>query len=63
MKKLQFDLHGNPKPYDIVQLTYDECKAIFVDNFSTSQTRKSNWNNFIQFHHDIKKVSKYPVRH
>ncbi len=46
MDKLQFDTHGNPKPYDIVKLTYDKCKSIFVDNFTTSKTRGINWNNF-----------------
>jgi len=63
MDKLQFDTHGNPKPYNIVKLTYDECKNIFVDNFTASKTRGINWNNFIKFHHDIEEVSKYPVRH
>ena len=46
MNKITFDQFGNPSPYSIVALTYNECKNIFVDNFQNSNTRQDNWNNF-----------------
>ena len=63
MNKITFDQFGNPSPYSIVALTYNECKNIFVDNFQNSNTRQDNWNNFLEFHHDIEKVSRYLVKH
>lgn len=63
MNKIKFDKFGNPIPYTIVKLTYNECKTIFVDNMQTSYTREKNWKNFMQFHNDIEEASKYPVKH
>lgn len=63
MNSIKFDEHGNPQPYEIIQLSYQNCKKIFVDDFSTSKTRNSNWANFLRFHTDIEKASTFSVKH
>ncbi len=63
MNSIKFDKHGNPQPYEIIQLSYEKCQETFVDNFSTSKTRNPNWINFLKFHKDIENVSKFSVTH
>ena len=62
MNKIEFDEFGNSKPYEVVSLNIDECKNIFVDNFTLSSTRLDNWNGFLQFNKDLKTLAKYPIK-
>jgi len=63
MINIEFDEYGNPKPYEVVRLSYGECKNIFVEKFKSSATRKLNWTSFMGFHTDIEAVSTFAVKH
>jgi len=48
---ISFDIRGNLKPYDKVQLTEDNFREIFVDSFGRESIRYKiyqNYNNYIQ---------------
>ncbi|MDQ7083854.1 MAG: hypothetical protein Q9M36_02525 [Sulfurovum sp.] len=62
MSKIEFDEFGNPKPYEIIALSMEECENIFVKNFPDSDTRIDNWDGLKRFNHDLKTVLKYPLR-
>ena len=41
MKKIKFDIYGNPTPYEFIFLSLEELEYNFLSQFDTSCTRKN----------------------
>jgi len=57
MNLLNFDEKGFLKPYEIIDSDLQFFKAIFVDNMEISKTRKSLFENYLQYLDAIKKCN------
>lgn len=49
MNKLEFDFRGNLKPYDKIELDYEEFVTIFFNGFQESLTRQKIHEQYIQY--------------
>ncbi|MDK2042086.1 DUF6932 family protein [Aliarcobacter butzleri] len=56
MKKISYDKNGNICPYEIIQLSHDECVINFIEDFNNEPKRKENWGNLIQYNKDLKQL-------
>ena len=46
LKKVSYDKNGNIYPYEIIQLSHDECVLNFIEDFDNELTRKKIGNVF-----------------
>ena len=50
---LNFDLRGNLKPYDKIELDYDQFRDFFIDKFELSETRLEIFENYKRYIKDF----------
>ncbi len=54
--ELNFDIRGNLKPYEIIEISLDMLKATFVDSFDKDSTRHELFSNYEAYMADLDKL-------
>lgn len=54
--ELSFDIQGNLKPYEIVEVSYDDFRKVFVEGFEEDSTRAKLFNYYEQYINNLSDV-------
>ncbi|MEL6721167.1 MAG: hypothetical protein AAFP82_20870, partial [Bacteroidota bacterium] len=56
--ELNFDIRGNLRPYDIIEISLEEFKAVFVDSFDEDSKRHAIFEKYLTYMEDFQKIIK-----
>ena len=54
--ELSFDIRGNLKPYEIVEVSYDDFHKVFVEAFDEESTRAKLFNYYEKYVNDLSDI-------
>lgn len=60
--EVSFDIRGNLKPYEKIELTLQEFKEIFVDSFEEDSSRHLLYEEYLKYVNDLKHTLSIPFR-